>query len=378
MSTAKPGPVWAAERHTKAKIALLEAYLKAWFSILGATKAGQNRKILYIDGFAGPGVYSNHPEGSPVVAIRIANSILQQNASKWTAGDVYFAFIDKDPDVLRRLQTTIADIPKHQRVHCSFFQSAFEAGVASIQQEMPWAFSSACPLFAFIDPFGATGVPFKTVAGILNSPCSEVLLNFDADGINRILQAGSAAGRDTNLATIFGDESWRPLTSDVADTDVMCRRLLALYKSRLRTLPRGKYVFSFEMRGRKGSLNYYLVFASGHALGLKKMKEAMRTVDQTGDYSFSGADLGQGRLFRFDAPADFAPSMHSSFLGQLVPLAALDDYALNDTPFDDAKKMLKCLEEQDLIEPILAPSVQSRRKGTFSDKAVRAIRFKAQ
>ena len=54
--------------HTIAKIAILKGYLKAWFRILGARRPGE--LILYVDGFAGPGHYRNHDEGSPLAALR--------------------------------------------------------------------------------------------------------------------------------------------------------------------------------------------------------------------------------------------------------------------------------------------------------------------
>jgi len=54
--------VWDAELRTVAKIAILKAYLNAWFRILGMKRPGQ--KILYVDGFAGPGRYRNYDEGS--------------------------------------------------------------------------------------------------------------------------------------------------------------------------------------------------------------------------------------------------------------------------------------------------------------------------
>ena len=59
--------IWDAEPHTIAKIAILKNYLFAWFQIFGRSRAGQS--LLYIDGFAGPGHYTNYNEGSPVAAL---------------------------------------------------------------------------------------------------------------------------------------------------------------------------------------------------------------------------------------------------------------------------------------------------------------------
>jgi three-Cys-motif partner protein len=51
-----PVPVdtlWEIEPHTIAKHEILRRYLGAWFVIMGQT----NRRIIYLDGFCGPGRY---------------------------------------------------------------------------------------------------------------------------------------------------------------------------------------------------------------------------------------------------------------------------------------------------------------------------------
>jgi three-Cys-motif partner protein len=56
--------LWAREPHTKAKHDLIR-YLDGWFPILGRF----NRMVLFLDGFAGPGSYSESEMGSPLLAI---------------------------------------------------------------------------------------------------------------------------------------------------------------------------------------------------------------------------------------------------------------------------------------------------------------------
>jgi len=46
--------IWAAEEHTFAKHRLLRRYLDAWLPIM----ARHNRRLVLVDGFAGPGRYS--------------------------------------------------------------------------------------------------------------------------------------------------------------------------------------------------------------------------------------------------------------------------------------------------------------------------------
>lgn len=58
--------IWTPDPHTLAKHDLLKRYLGAWFPIM----ARNNRKLVFLDGFAGPGVYDTGEPGSPLVALR--------------------------------------------------------------------------------------------------------------------------------------------------------------------------------------------------------------------------------------------------------------------------------------------------------------------
>jgi len=60
--------IWKKDPHTEAKHLILDGYLKAWFPILGSS----NKKIIYLDGFAGPGEYDDGEDGSPIIAQKIA------------------------------------------------------------------------------------------------------------------------------------------------------------------------------------------------------------------------------------------------------------------------------------------------------------------
>ena len=215
-------------------------------------------------------------------------------------------------------------------------------------------------------------MPFETVASILSTSCSEVLINLDSDGIARIRRAADGANSDALLTAIFGDESWRAAL-DASDFKGLCKQVLDLYKTKLRSIPSVEYAFSFEMRGRHDAINYHLVFASQNALGLEKMKEAMRSIDQNGSYCFSDGAVGQHTLFRFDHPEDFAPKFHLKFVGREVGYDQLRDYALNETPFTNPKSMLADLERQGLL--LVKSNDPKRRKGAFKEESLISLTF---
>lgn len=188
--------------------------------------------------------------------------------------------------------------------------------------------------------------------------------------------AGQSADHERHLNEIFGDESWKAIPTTTTPFNSLCRKVLALYKSRIRSLPSVHYVFSFEMSKSQTGLDYFLVFASQHPLGLEKMKEAMGRMDQTGEYRFSDAHVGRPMLFRFDRPEDFAPKLLQHFVGQEATYAEVRDYALNETPFPNPKSMLRLLERQNLVR--MVSSDPKRRKGTFTEESTVLIVFEGE
>ncbi len=241
----------------------------------------------------------------------------------------------------------------------------------------PEAFVGVQPLFVFIDPFGPTDVPFNTIAEMLRSPRSEILVNLDADGIDRIYHAGAIAKHETHLASILPVGSWKTLMSKNEPSRQRYRQVLNLYTTGLRNLPNVRYVFAFEMQSSSNTLNYYLVFASQHYKGLEKMKEAMKKMDQTGEYCFSDARVGQTVMFRADDPRSYSRLLYEQFAGSRASYEELRDFALNETPFLNPKKMLKVLElESDSKIKVETISPKSKRpKGTFNEKVIRYIYF---
>ena len=58
--------IWSIDPHTEAKHDILRKYLDAWLPII----TRWNGRVLYIDGFAGPGEYIGGRDGSPIIAIK--------------------------------------------------------------------------------------------------------------------------------------------------------------------------------------------------------------------------------------------------------------------------------------------------------------------
>jgi len=155
-------PIWKLDAHTAAKHTLLRLYLGAWYPILAL---GGIKRVLFIDGFAGPGVYAGGEEGSPIIAIR---TLLDHSAfSQLRSCEFVFVFFEPDHErfvslerELGRLRAAHDPWPPNIRIHLE--EKSFADGVEDILAGLTKGRSLA-PLFAFIDPFGVSGLPLDTI-----------------------------------------------------------------------------------------------------------------------------------------------------------------------------------------------------------------------
>lgn len=367
MASFKPKELWEASPHTLAKLEIIGRYLDVWFMILGSHP--KNRRLVYIDGFAGPGRYTNTEKSSPLVALQAAKAAASRAGVAGSATEYSFLFVEKKAEFAKSLQDVVQSQSLPPQFKWSVEQGSFEDKVGGLLASLKETGKHLAPTFAFIDPFGATGLPFKVIAEILSYKSCEVLLNLDSDGIGRLVSAQAFEKNQAHLDVLFGDASWRTELDPRLPMQKLSAQVLAFYKKRLKTA--AKYVFAFAMNSREGQLNYHLVFASQHPLGLEKMKEAMRKVDQTGAYSFSDDTVGQELLrFDFDAPAIWAERMQRSLAGKWRAYAEFRDYALNETPFTNPKPMLRELESRGVLE---IESSAGRKKGSFPEDKIERI-----
>ena len=353
--------VWPLDPHTSAKHAILKRYLDAWLPIL--SHAGFER-ISYVDGFAGPGSYLGGEDGSPILALKALRDHPSNIAARCS-----FHFVERDKERCAALAATVDQTigpevaAKFVAIHNSDFVSAFP----TIKRHVQPGGKSAT--FAFIDPFGWTGMPFAIIAEILEAPSSEVLINFMFEEINRFLDHPDQLA---NFDTLFGCNDWRQLVPlSGRDRNAALRDL---YARQLST--KARYVRYFEMRNKNNATDYFLFFATNSLRGLQKMKEAMWKVDEIGQFTFSDAtDQNQIVLFAEPDLDLLKRQILQEFSGRRVRVDAVEEFVVVKTAFREShyKSVLKGLEAAspqglEIINPKLG-----RRRGTFPSGTVVAF-----
>jgi len=147
-----------------------------------------------------------------------------------------------------------------------------------------WSLHGKRSMFAFLDPFGYSGVPMTLMARIAKVRHSECLINFTYKSLRRW---GSDAPKFPAIDALYGGSMWRP---HLLDEEAM----VELYRKQLIAAGGFKYSCIFKMKDRSDVTEYMLVFATNDPKGLTVMKRAMWSRDPLSGQSFSDArDEGQ-------------------------------------------------------------------------------------
>lgn len=358
--------VWDAEPHTLAKHGILKKYLQAWMAILARQSAllpRGSKSILYVDGFAGPGVYKGGEEGSPIVAIRTA-----VDHTGNLPVPVRFLFVELE---LARFQSLQQQLAKLQPM----IQASKQVGSAEARQgdctevlsaivDNPNQFGGKFgPAMVFLDQFGYSQVPIALVAKIMAWDQCEVLSYLNWDHLNRYLSDPTKAAGITGA---FGTEDWKQAIHMPGDQ----RRtfLLKLYREALITKGGSKYVLDFAMYGRNNTLLYWLFFSTNHIRGLEEMKKAMWSMDESGGFRFSDRD-NPGQLLLLKGLDDtwLAEELSRRLAGKTLTVEEVKNFVLTETPHYLFKGALRKLEMESKVMKPEAPRI-GRKPGTYPDE----------
>jgi three-Cys-motif partner protein len=270
--------VWKLDPHTRGKHEVLRHYLAAWFPILGLSSG----RIVFIDGFAGPGEYAEGEKGSPLIAI----DAFRQHAHRLKK-QVCFLFIEKDSARARHLRKVLkAQPPLPSNCILEIATGDFESQMTKLLDDAGPPGSRLAPLFVMLDPFGVSGTPMSVIGRLLTGGKGEVYVSFMYESISRFRATPEFEGPLTQL---FGTEEWKkgiPLKGEA-------RRnfFYGLYESQLRKAG-AKHVLHFDLyEGNR--LVYAIFFATRHWVGADRMKQAIWRIAPFGDFAFRGTHSGQ-------------------------------------------------------------------------------------
>ena len=347
--------LWNIEPHTKAKHEILRRYLGAWFAILGS----RIPRIVYIDGFCGPGQYLGGEDGSPIIAL---NEALRQPILAHS--EVTFLFIDDREDRIEHLKGAISTMQIPGNLHVEPIVNKFENTLEGLLDDLAGKGQQLAPTFAFIDPFGFKGAPFEVVSRLLANPRTEVFINIMIESINRFVEHPDDSIRK-HIHELLG-ASDREVDEVIASPDRIAA-FRQLYLAKLRQ--HAHFVRYFEMEDSRNKVLYYLFFATNHRLGHARIKEVFWKVDNQSGFKFSDrTNSEQLVLLELDPSIELAGQLKNYYGGRSEASEQVIEHVEDDTAYtcSHAKRALAFLERNRDIEVAQEKSDGTRRKkGTF-------------
>lgn len=197
---------WGEQRLPSAfKHTLLDKYVPQFAGMTGSRSTA--RRVVFLDGFAGRGRYT---DGSPASAERILRIARDQG----TSGTVFWScfFVELEDDSAAVLVGVVDEYARQ-----GVTATAHHGDVLEVLDDVVRT-AVGCPLFLFLDPCGL-GIPYERLVRLLREerraiwPPTEVLLNFSLEAVRRIGgHVGSERGFENTrlrLDEAVGGHWWR-------------------------------------------------------------------------------------------------------------------------------------------------------------------------
>lgn len=361
--------VYDADPHTRAKHQILQEYLKRWLPILAqqSKKMGRNQRLLYVDGFAGAGEYTDNIPGSPIVAIQTA----LRSASTF-AVPVQIKLIEIRADRVANLRKLVGQMRPELAgsggiVVDDPIQGDCETVINQLINEHEQRRQSLGPALFFLDQFGYSSFSMALIGRILKNDVCEVFSYLNWNMLNPFM---ADTTKHVGISKAFAGDEWKEVLSlnGKAKED----RFLEIYLKALRERAGAAFSYPFVMRDAADRVIYWLFFCSNNIRGLEEMKKAMWTVDRSGGFEFSDKHaMALGKLFQY-GDADLANDLIAAHDGTELTVRAVKEYVLVQTPAYKFKEALAILERTGRLEVVDAPA--DRRVGAFKELELR-VRF---
>jgi three-Cys-motif partner protein len=261
--------IWSKRKHR-----LLGKYLPPFSAKLGS----RANTIYCVDGFAGAAKYEDGSPGSPLMIAQLANKC----ASWRKPVNLRLINVENNPENYASLRN-ITQLWESEGIVTNL-----EGQFGNLVQTILLTISND-PAFFFIDPYGPTYVLFSHLLPILNRSqrTTELMINFDADGLRRIADtmhaqtsslasAKASATNIKNVSQIIGSNLWeQPFREGQLSTQEREELLLRLYVENIER--HGYAVAIYPIRKTiKDSPKYFLVYCTRHPDGIVLMSNFVR------------------------------------------------------------------------------------------------------
>ena len=330
---------WDREEQTIGKHLVLQHYLDGWFPILGRW----NGRLLFIDGFAGPGEYKGSELGSPLIALECVKR--HKEMGRLRGVKVVLLFIESDKATADHLQGLLGQKQLPPDTSYEVMRGSFDMHIGELLDYISKQNASLAPAFVMVDPFGIKGNRMSLISRVLQNDKSECMISFMYEPIRRHHKGAKFA---SHLDELFGTDLWQKCFY-MGEVDRK-KYLHDLFKKQLK-VHGAKHVVSFELWKRSRHI-YTIYFTSSSSKGCNLMKQAIWRADPSGNHRLGRYSSNQGQLFDTDTEPLVA-QLRERFGDRLTPVEDIEAFVMSDaTMFHKGHlrtKTLQPLENERII-----------------------------
>jgi len=349
---------------SRVKAAIVANYFWAWAKvILSVAKNSKDRRIAYIDLFAGPGRYTDGTMSTPLLILKRAVSDPDMREMLVTV------FNDRNSDHSKTLETAIASVKGIESLHYKPQVNNYEVGDELVKQ---FEQMSLVPTLFFVDPWGYKGLSLRLINSVLKDWGCDCIFFFNYNRINMGLPNDAV---DEHMDCLFGKaraDKLRAALQGLAPEE----RETAIVEELAEALQElgGKYVLPFGFLNDEGTrTSHYLIFVSKHVRGYEIMKQVMASQSSKADqqvpsFSYCPADRKYRLLFELTRPLDdLEQLLLDEFTGRTMSMKQIFDAHHVGRAYlpKNYKAVLAKLEQGGKITA--NPPASSRRTNTFAD-----------
>jgi len=327
---------------TEMKHRILRLYLNPWISKISMVES----RLLFVDGFAGPGVYPDGSNGSPLIAMNMADKMLSSSEGINDRVESFdCVFIEADDDNYAKLENSVSrakeNVDSRINTWCIHgqFESWAEGFIENHQYKRP------PPSLVFIDPFGYSNIPFDLISELfqLRDQSLELLITFMAGKMAQWMEDPS---HQKAITEAIGSDEWKDSVTPDLGKDVRAERFSSIYQRQLKREADANFTMPFEMvEESKRQTCYYLIHVTNHWQGLKVMKETMFNAGADDEFAYLGPDHSGyeddqlsfaefGETEDFDQRIEeFASQLYSRYKGEEISFQDLLEETLDQNVF---------------------------------------------
>jgi len=303
---------------SQVKTAIVTKYFTAWARVIGGhLKNKADKRIAYLDLFAGPGRYKDGAKSTPILILEtaIADDYLREN--------LVTIFNDKEAENASSLVLAINELLGIGTLHYQPQVYTEEVGQKVVRLRM-----DGVPTLFFIDPWGYKGLSLRLINSVLKDWACECIFFFNYGRINAGLSNHVV---QDHMAALFGEDRCISLRSRLDPMSSEERELTIVEEicAALNELG-GKYTLPFRFKSASGArTKHHLIFVSKHSLGYKIMKEVMARESSTTEqgvptFEYSPASKRQPLLFELARPLDdLADMLLESYAGRTMTMGQI-------------------------------------------------------